>query len=85
MNGQPHDSFMSAPQDHCSNSPSRSAVAAEIASLVALGPEAQGFDIDETLLLENLRLSPCERIATASELATQIEQLQSAVKTAAHA
>ena len=59
-------------------------IAAEIARLAALGPEAQG-DVDETLLLENLRLSPLERLIAANQSAAQIEQLQRAMAAAGHA
>lgn len=49
-----------------------------IAWLAALGPEAQG-EIDETLLEDNLQLSPYERLRAASEAATQLERLRRAM------
>lgn len=51
--------------------------------MVALGPEAQG-DVDESLLVENLKLTPLQRLIAASDAANQIEQLQHAMNAAGH-
>lgn len=51
---------------------------ASIEPLAKLGPEAQG-DIDESLLVENLKRSPFDRLVAASEAASQVEQLQHAM------
>jgi hypothetical protein len=61
-----------------SASPSPEA-ADELARLSALGPEAQG-DVDETLLLANLALTPLERLRAAGEAAGQVETLRRAVR-----
>ena len=47
--------------------------------LLSLGPEAQG-EIDETLLQENLKRTPAERLIEAGRAATQIEQLREALR-----
>lgn len=50
----------------------------EIDRLCALGPEAQG-DSDDSLLQENLRLTPCERLEAAGLAADAVEALRAAV------
>jgi hypothetical protein len=63
------------------NEPHKSA---SIESLANLGPEAQG-DVDESLLVENLKLSPLDRLVAASEAVGQVEQLQRAMSLSTHA
>jgi hypothetical protein len=63
--------------------PPSAGTSAEIARLVALGPEAQG-DVDDTVLLANLARTPAERLRAAGEMAAQIETLQRAVQAAIH-
>lgn len=56
----------------------RSALLEELASL---GPESQG-DVDETILRENLERTPAQRLIEASRAATQVEELQAAMRAA---
>jgi hypothetical protein len=53
----------------------------EIDRLVALGPDAQG-DVDESLLRDNLRLSPAQRLEAASMAANGVETLRAALQRA---
>jgi len=55
-----------------------------IERLATLGPEVQG-NIDESLLVENLKLTPFERLIAAGEAAGQIEQLQRAMSVVVNA
>jgi hypothetical protein len=55
------------------------APSALIKTLAALTPESQG-DIDVSLIEENLRLTPAQRIQAACRAATDLEILRSALK-----
>lgn len=82
--GAPRNMFRMVGPLHSRGHPQpRPDAALEIARLATLGPEVQG-DVDVTLLRANLDLSPLERLVAASQAATQIEQLQRAMKAAAH-
>lgn len=63
--------------------PTGSSNAAEIEWLLSLGPEAQG-EIDESLLRDNLRLSPLERLKAAGRAADAVEQLRDGLQRARH-
>lgn len=52
---------------------------ASIEYLTSLGPEVQGV-VDESLLAENLKRTPYQRIVAASEAATQVEELRRAMR-----
>ena len=51
--------------------------------LQTLGPEAQG-ETDESVIRDNLALTPFQRLQAMSNAATQIEQLRKAMKAADH-
>jgi hypothetical protein len=59
--------------------PAGSSIAAEIEWLLSLGPEAQD-DIDESLLRDNLRLTPLERLEAANRAANAVEQLRAGLR-----
>jgi hypothetical protein len=50
-----------------------------LTSLANLPPECQG-DVDLSLIEENLRLSPAQRIQAASQATTDLEHLRAALK-----
>ena len=59
--------------------PTDSSTTAVIEWLLSLGPEAQG-EIDESLLRDNLRLSPLERLEAASRAADAVEHLRAGLR-----